>query len=112
MRATWYVTEDGNTVDPAECSRKNGVLTHSSGAKIAMRRPDCPRSRGVDVDAKGNLPFGGKGDHDKNGTVGGVASPAPAPVPPSEPTPVHTEDMKPEPKPARAKRPGYKTRGK
>src|SRR5690606_5528014 len=99
-------------VDPRECGRKNGVLVHKSGAKLAMRFPDCAMSTGVDVDEKGELLVGGKGDHDKNGTVGGVASPAPAPVPPSEPTPVQTEDMRPEPTPARAKKAGYKTRGK
>lgn len=49
MRATWYVLEDGTAVDPSECNRQNGVLMHKRGP-VAMRRPDCPRSRGVDID--------------------------------------------------------------
>lgn len=110
-RATWYLTEDGKPVDPRECGRKNGVLVHKSGAKIAMRFPDCPRSTGVDLDAKGKPLFGGKGDHDKNGTTGGAASPveeAPADDAPDK----KTEDMQAEEKPAPAKRGPYKTRGK
>lgn len=83
MNATWYVTEAGEAVDPAECLRKNGVLIHKSGAKIAMRFPDCPRSRSVDPDAerakkaasaKKEL-FGGKGDHDGDGKAGGFIKP-------------------------------------
>lgn len=50
MIATWYVTEAGDAVDPAECARKDGVLVHKSGAKIEMRFPDCPRSRSVDTE--------------------------------------------------------------
>lgn len=100
MLVTWYVTEGGDAVDPAECSRKNGVLMHKSGAKIAMRSPDCPRSRSVELGAERpkklapkKEPFGGKGDHDGDGKPGGsVAS-------------VDPKDMKPE-QPKR----GYKTR--
>lgn len=51
MRATWYVTESGDVVDPSECRLVDGILTHERG-KVAMRSPDCPMSRGVDVDAK------------------------------------------------------------
>lgn len=52
MRATWYVTEAGDAVDPNECSTDDGgALVHSSGAKIAMRAPDLPRSTGVDLEA-------------------------------------------------------------
>jgi len=48
---TWYELEDGRVVDPNECvSDAKGVLTHSSGAKVAMRFPDCPMSRSVDAD--------------------------------------------------------------
>ena len=102
MYATWYVTEGGDTVDPAECSRKNGVLTHKSGAKIAMRFPDCPRSRSVDVKAERakdpvkKEPFGGNGDHDGDGKAGGFVK--------------QTADMQTEkPEPAKRGRP-YKTR--
>lgn len=59
MRATWYVLDDGTLADPSECTIKDGVLTHKSGGKVAMRSPDCPRSRGVDLDAKGK-PLGAK----------------------------------------------------
>lgn len=53
MRETWYVLEDGNVVDPAECSTDDkGVISHASGVKVAMRMPDCPMSRSVDVDAE------------------------------------------------------------
>lgn len=50
-RETWYVLEDGTAVDPSECSAdEKGVLTHKSGAGVAMKLPDCPRSRSVDPD--------------------------------------------------------------
>lgn len=53
MRETWYVLEDGTAVDPAECaSDEKGRLTHRSGAKIAMRFPDCPMSKSVDPKAE------------------------------------------------------------
>jgi hypothetical protein len=52
MQATWYVTEAGDAVDPNECAiDDSGALVHKSGAKIAMRAPDLPRSTGVDLDA-------------------------------------------------------------
>lgn len=62
MRETWYVLEDGNVADPNECSSDDkGVLTHKSGAKVAMRG-DVPSSRGVDLDEEGKaLAEGGKG---------------------------------------------------
>lgn len=99
MRATWYVLEDGTPADPNECAPNDaGQLVHKSGALVAMRGA-IPSSTGVDVDEGGKLLFGGKGDHDGNGTPGGSA-------------PAKTEDMKPEPKPAPAQQQGYKTRGK
>lgn len=52
-RETWYVLEDGGVADPGECvADAKGVLTHSSGVKVAMRLPDCPMSRGVDAHAE------------------------------------------------------------
>lgn len=48
MRETWYVLEDGRTVDPREVTRDStGALRHSSGVAVAMRG-DVPHSRGVD----------------------------------------------------------------
>ncbi len=36
--ATWYVTEDGQAVDPGRCAPDDaGVLRHSSGVAVAMR---------------------------------------------------------------------------
>lgn len=98
MRETWYVLEDGTAVHPSEVApNKDGRLAHKSGL-VAMRDDgETPRSRGVDVDDTGKQPFGGKGDHDGNGSTGGAKK---------------TEDMKPEAKPAPAKKPGYKTRGR
>ena len=53
MRETWYVTEDGNAVDPNECtSDEKGALTHKSGAKVALKFADVPLSRSVDVDVE------------------------------------------------------------
>lgn len=116
MRATWYVLEDGKVADPNECtSDEKGALTHKSGVKVAMRFPDCPMSRGVDVDERtGKLMFGGKGDHDGDGSVGGSAPKtgnfttnevrAASGLPPAR------TDMKPEPPPAAKPRRGYKTR--
>lgn len=95
MRATWYVLEDGTAVDPNECNTVGGVLTHKSGKPVAMRSHDCPMSTGVDVDASGKALFGGRGDHDGNGSAGG-AKPADVPKP---------KDMQPE-RPQQA----YKTR--
>lgn len=106
---TWYVMEDGTYGDPREIGLKDGGLAHGkSGLKVAMRNASTPRARGVEVDANGKLieeqpkpanePFGGKGDHDNNGKVGGAA-PAKA-----------TAEMKPEPASApKAKKP-YRTR--
>lgn len=119
MRATWYVLEDGSPVDPSEVSRnKDGRLAHKSGL-VAMRSPGVPRSRGVDLDESGKLLFGGKGDHDDDGTTGGAKQPDPVKEPepekPADPPadpPVKTTEMKPEPAPAPAKRPGYKRRGR
>ena len=97
MRATWYILEDGSTVDPADCSPDDaGSLTHNSGVKVQMRSHDCPMSTGVDVDDSGKPPFAGKGDHDGDGKAGGAAAPAHAPKP---------KDMQAA-KPAQ----GYKTR--
>lgn len=46
---TRYVLEDGSLVDPAEVTtREDGRLVHSSGALVAMSRPDCPKSRRVE----------------------------------------------------------------
>lgn len=103
MRETWYVLEDDSVVRPSECSLdKSGRLAHKNGL-VAMRNDgETPRSRGVDVDDAGHQPFGGKGDHDGNGSTGGA----------KKPRPKKTEDMQPEPQPRPAKKPGYKTRGK
>lgn len=46
---TRYILEDGSLVDPADVStRDDGRLVHSSGALVALRRPDCPMTRRVD----------------------------------------------------------------
>lgn len=51
MRATWYVLEDGKTVDPNECAPDDsGVMRHSSGVAVA-KRGDALSSRGVDLEA-------------------------------------------------------------
>jgi len=48
MRETWYLLEDGRTVDPVDVARdEHGVLRHSSGVAVAMRG-QVPHSRGVD----------------------------------------------------------------
>lgn len=50
MRQTWYVLENGNAADPAECAYDSaGVLRNKSGVAVAMRG-DAYRSRGVDVE--------------------------------------------------------------
>lgn len=85
MNETWFVTEAGVAVDPSECSRKNGALVHKSGAKIAMRAPDCPRSRSVDPEVE-------------------RAKSAPKKPPVKEPDPP-AKDLKPE-----EPKKGYKTR--
>jgi hypothetical protein len=44
---TWYVLEDGTTVDPNEVSHdKDGVLRHKSGVAVAMKG-NVPHSTGV-----------------------------------------------------------------
>jgi len=49
MRETWYVLEDGRTVDPVEVGTDDaGRLMHSSGVPVAMRG-QVPHSRGVDA---------------------------------------------------------------
>lgn len=117
MRATWYVLEDGTAVDPAECSPddKGVALTHKSGAKVAMRNFDMPMSRGVDIDeATGKLLFAGKGDHDGNGTAGGAKPVGKSPLQEAAEalsTSAATDrEIKPEPKPKVARKPGYQTR--
>ena len=95
MRATWYLLEDGTAVDPNECATVDGVLMHESGAAVAMRSHDCPMSTGVDIDEDGRAPFGGKGDHDGNGSTGG-----------SKPA----QETKPRDMQAEKPRQGYKTR--
>ncbi|KFL31477.1 hypothetical protein JP75_07995 [Devosia riboflavina] len=113
MRATWFVLEDGNAADPAECADQDGVLTHSSGVKVAMRSPGVPRSRGVDLDESGKQLFGGKGDHDGNGAAGGAKptdEPKPSTPAATETSAVVTEDMQPAQRPAPARNPGYQTR--
>ena len=120
MRATWYVLEDGTAVDPSEVSRnETGALAHPNGL-VAMRSPDCPRSRGVDVGTDGKLLFAGWGGHDGIGAAGGagaepvvaaapVAEAAGASAPPA-PEPIKTADMTAAPAPAPVKNPGYQTR--
>lgn len=50
MRETWYVIEDGSSVDPNEVAPDDkGVLRHKGGAAVAMRGSG-PRTRGVDAD--------------------------------------------------------------
>ena len=47
MRETWYVLEDGRTVDPNEVAPdEQGTLRHSDGVAVAMRG-QTPSSRGV-----------------------------------------------------------------
>lgn len=53
MQQTWYVLEDGRTVDPNEVAPDEvGVLRHASGIAVAMRAPGVPRSRGIDAAAE------------------------------------------------------------
>lgn len=94
MRATWYILEDGSTVDPAECSPdKSGALAHKSGVKVKMRSHDCAMTTGVDVDEAAPKP-----------AVASVKTPVPAPA-------KTTTEMRPAPAPKQqAKKPGYKTR--
>jgi len=48
MRETWYILEDGTTVDPNEVApNDSGALLHKSGAAVAMRG-DVPSTRSVD----------------------------------------------------------------
>jgi hypothetical protein len=51
MRATWYVLEDGNVVDPNECAPDEaGNLRHKDGVAVA-RRGDVYSSRSVELPA-------------------------------------------------------------
>lgn len=53
MRETWFVLEDGSVADPREVTADDdGVLRIKDGRAVAMRSPDCPRSRGVDAVAE------------------------------------------------------------
>ncbi|HYD66177.1 hypothetical protein [Azospirillum sp.] len=53
MQDTWYVLEDGRTVDPSEVALdEGGALVHASGVPVAMRAPGVPRTRGVDPAAE------------------------------------------------------------
>ncbi len=48
-RATWYVLEDGSTVDPNDCAPDDkGVLRHKDGVAVATRG-GAYSSRGVDL---------------------------------------------------------------
>ncbi len=86
MRATWYTLEDGSAVDPSEVTRDDhGALVHKNG-KVAVGDHGNYRTRGVDVGEDGKLV-------DSGATV-----------------PKKTGEMKPEPTPAPAKKPGYMTR--
>jgi hypothetical protein len=99
MRATWYTLEDGSAVDPNEVTRdETGALVHKNGM-VAVGDHGNYRTTGVDLSDDGEPLFGGKGDHDKNGSTGGGA-----------PAAKTDTVMEPAPKPAPAKKPGYKTR--
>lgn len=102
--------EDGTPVDPAEVSPdKTGALVHKSG-KVAIGDHGNYRTTGIDLDDKGKPLFGGKGDHDRNGTSGGTAAPTKEDPPAKADDANKTEDMNPEPASApKAKKP-YKTR--
>lgn len=94
MRETWFVLENGEKANPAEVAvDEKGVLNHK-GVPVAMKG-DVHHSTGVDLDESGKPLFGGKGDHDNDGTAAGAKT---------------TGDMKPEPPKESAKKPGYKTR--
>lgn len=100
MRATWYVLEDGSTVDPSDVAPDDaGILRHKDGAAVAMRG-QTHSSRGVDLDEEGKMidskqmrpgqsgagyldrqmqaGAAGSLDHDKNGQPGGSSKPADA----------------------------------
>jgi hypothetical protein len=48
MRETWYVLENGETVDPIDVAPdEKGALRHKSGVAVAMKNL-TPVSRGVD----------------------------------------------------------------
>lgn len=50
MIETCYVLEDGSVAHPRDVSRDaKGVLRHKDGRAVAMRRPNVPRTRGVDL---------------------------------------------------------------
>lgn len=51
MREAWYVLVNGDNADPSEVAPdKTGALVHQSGIAVAMRAPDVPHTRGVDVE--------------------------------------------------------------
>ena len=51
MRATWYILEDGRTVDPNDCAPDpRGHLRHKDGVAVAMKTADAYASRGVVLD--------------------------------------------------------------
>jgi hypothetical protein len=52
MQETWYLLEDGRTVDPSEVAPDEaGVLRHASGVAVKMRG-EIPHTRGVDPEAE------------------------------------------------------------
>jgi hypothetical protein len=54
MRATWYILEDGRTVDPNDCAPDDaGNLRHKDGVAVAKKTADAYASRGVDLDKVG-----------------------------------------------------------
>lgn len=56
MQDTWYVLEDGSSADPRQVAPDDkGVLRHSNGMAVAIGAHGNHRSRGVDVDQKGDL---------------------------------------------------------
>lgn len=107
MRETWYVMEDGSAGDPrAIAPGVDGRLVHEDGRKVAYA-PHGPRSRSIDVAPQ---PFGGKGDHDGDGRVGGSKPKSETHDTPPASVTVTTSDMEAEPPaPARRGRP-YRTR--
>lgn len=111
MYSTWYVLEDGKIVDPAEVAPdKSGALAHKSGVRVALRN-GVPHSSGVELDDKTGKPlFAGKGDHDHNGSTGGVAPAEKEPAPAKADDGKKTTDMQPEPASAPKPKKPYKTR--
>lgn len=51
MRATWFILEDGRTVDPNDCAPDaRGELRHKDGVAVAKKTADAYASRGVDLE--------------------------------------------------------------